>query len=105
LLRKSLLACQEVGDVVGVARGIAGLAELALRHGDARRAVCLYSASKAVRSCVGIVNPPIEYDLDRQIVEIGLHDLGEEQFSTAWRAGEHMPLDRAIAEALQERSA
>ncbi|GAA1886405.1 ATP-binding protein [Asanoa iriomotensis] len=89
-------------DEATVGTFLAAIAELECRHGDLAQGVRLAAAAAAlrtpsselwIRACVAPF-PAIELDQARARAR-----LGDEAYEAAWRAGEAIGVDRAIAEA------
>lgn len=82
------------------AQGLEGLAQVAAADRQFERAVRLYSAGSALRERIGF---PM-YARARQVFErdsvTSRAALGDEAFDAAWEAGQTIPLDEAIAFAL-----
>jgi predicted ATPase/DNA-binding CsgD family transcriptional regulator len=76
------------------------IAEIAGRAGQFELAGRLYGAADKQRARHGEPLPPVyrsEFDRDRELVR---EELGSAAFTVAWEAGHHMPVDRAVEEAL-----
>jgi hypothetical protein len=102
---ESLAFWQQDGDKQRLATCLDGLAAVASGQGEPARAARLLGAAAALRESRGIPLPPIECaDLDRVMVGVRAA-LGEAAFAAAWAEGRALPLDQAIAEALQTASA
>jgi predicted ATPase/transcriptional regulator with XRE-family HTH domain len=92
---------QSVGVLWPVAYMLDGLAGIARAWEQRERAVRLYGAAAALHDALG--GAPITDRLaarDRDVSALR-SALGEETFAAAWAAGQALPLDQAIAEALQ----
>ena len=78
-----------------------GIGYLAGERGLNEPAIHLFAAAAAVREAIrSPLLPPEDSRLDQTL--IGLRDaLGQEQFATAWTAGQALSLDDVIAEGLQ----
>ena len=80
------------------------LGSLANAQGKPERAARLFGAAEALREAAGAPMPPIERgDYEREVTDV-LDALGEDTFTAAWAAGRAMPLEQAIAYALQGNS-
>jgi tetratricopeptide (TPR) repeat protein len=84
---------------------MAGLARMGAAQGQLERAVVLYGASEAYRATGPLpLAPPEEAQRDR-VLASARAALGEAAFTTAWATGQAMPLDEAIALALEDGDA
>jgi predicted ATPase/transcriptional regulator with XRE-family HTH domain len=100
LLEESLALVQELDNRVGIAAVLDGFAALALSKGDPARAARLWGAAENIRAAASEVFSLVELALYKRIVA-GAHDqLGEARFTAAWAEGQAMPLEQAIADAL-----
>jgi hypothetical protein len=105
LHQQSLTLFSELGDKQGIAVCLEQLAELHVERGQARRAAMLYGAAVALRNAIGAPISPNEharYDQGRDATSTAL---GEEAFTTAWAEGQALPLDEAVALALEDTDA
>jgi hypothetical protein len=99
LFAQSLRACQARGDQRGVAECLVGLACLAAATGQHARAGLLFGAADAAFEDLGTeLSPSNRADRARGL------DLargrGEHVFATAFAAGQALPFDEAVREAL-----
>jgi predicted ATPase len=88
---------QRVDNGIGIFRGLAGLAEVAAAQGQAERAGRLFGA--AVRLLPSASN--YREDLNRRMAKARAH-LDATAFTTGWTAGQAMPVEQAVTDALQE---
>ncbi|HJZ50154.1 MAG TPA: hypothetical protein VKE41_23450, partial [Roseiflexaceae bacterium] len=79
-----------------------GLAWVAEAQGYARRSAVLYGAVAALREATGAQEPPLDRANYAHSVDRVRERLGEAAFAEAWSEGHAMPLEQAIAEALQD---
>jgi DNA-binding NarL/FixJ family response regulator len=93
------LQWERVGDKLGIAASLRGLASIAALTGRYERAVRLHSAAEALREAIGAPMPR-HHALYEQAVATARAGLGEAWFAAAWAAGRALPLAEAIAEAL-----
>ncbi len=75
--------------------GLAGLAA-ELRRPDA--AVRLFGAAAAMRDAAGVPLPPNERAEHERYLGLAREALGEASFAAAWKAGQSLALEEAIAE-------
>jgi hypothetical protein len=70
--------------------------------GRPERVACLFAAARALRDAIGAPLPPYQCARLERRVAAARDDLGEEAFAIRWGEGQAMPLEQAIAAALQE---
>jgi predicted ATPase/class 3 adenylate cyclase/DNA-binding CsgD family transcriptional regulator len=98
---ESLMGVRALDYPAGISGGLEGLAGAATLAGKAERAAQLLGAGEILREAIGFVNDPDgQFVLDRTI-ERTRAQLSEEVFATAWAAGRSMPVEQAIACALE----
>jgi predicted ATPase/DNA-binding SARP family transcriptional activator len=100
-VRESLVIWQEMGDRDHVVRALECLAQVVFAQGQAERMARLLGVAEAQRGTLHAPLPPGErasYDC----VAPARAALGEEAFAAAWAAGRAMPLQQAVAYALEE---
>jgi predicted ATPase/DNA-binding SARP family transcriptional activator len=105
LLRQALrrLAELEFRDVIGYCfEGLAAVLAFTGRPGEAAR---LLGAAEALRESLGVGLAPAEQTTHDETVEAVRGALTEDRFEGAWRQGRELPLDDAIAYALEEETA
>jgi predicted ATPase/DNA-binding SARP family transcriptional activator len=103
LFRRSLPWFATTRHLIGIAECLRGLAQAAAARGgsaSARRAAVLFGAVDALRLSLGPVDP-IFREGYRRAVERTRLPLGEEAFSAAWTDGHAMPMEAAVAIALE----
>jgi tetratricopeptide (TPR) repeat protein len=101
--KKSLRLNLEVKHKQGIAASLSGLGALAAEQGFATRAICLFGIVKALLDTFGsalLDADAFEYESHFSLARAAL---SEDQFVAAWARGQAMPLDEAIAYALEER--
>ena len=92
----------ELGDKAGMTSTLANLGSLARSAGDPTRAARLFAAAESLRISVGIVpSSGVQDAYDRDIGAVRL-ELGNSEFLDAWSSGRSMPLEKAVAYALEE---
>jgi tetratricopeptide (TPR) repeat protein len=102
LLREGLQHCRDFGDWRDAAAGLQELGELFEAVGNLRRAAQLQGAAASLRDSLAAPLAPSERPaLDRHLRALQAA-LGEEAFDAAWEEGRAMPLEQAIAFALEE---
>jgi tetratricopeptide (TPR) repeat protein len=102
-LRESLLIRQEQGDQLGIAYSLEGLAKLLAATGEAPRAVRIWAAAEQLREVIGSPrSPDYHAECDRRVASVR-SSLGDgAAFDHAWQEGLALPLERAIAIALEK---
>jgi len=101
LYQESLALCQALNDKLSTAICLEGLAGLAATENRPVRAARLWGAAAALCKITGAPLPPHTRtfcDHDEAAVRA---QLDEATFATAWQAGRIVPLEQAIAEALE----
>ena len=102
LLREALLILKHTRESFQLARCLAGTAGVAWTRGMAMRSARLLGAAKAVDDGI---DTPLWPVLDRSTYEQTWAEvraqLGEEVFAAAWAEGRAMPLEQAVAYALE----
>ena len=105
LLRQALrrLAELEFRDVIGYCfEGLAAVLAFTKRPEEAAR---LLGAAEALRESLGVGLAPAEQTTHDETVEAVRAALAEDRFATAWRHGRELPLDDAVAYALEGETA
>jgi hypothetical protein len=105
LYREGLDLVRASGDRVVEALCLEGLAAVAMADGQPERAERLYGAGAAYRKGTFVLNvwdDPVTRD--RQVAAVRAA-LGEEAFAAAWAEGRALPLEEAIALALEDTGA
>jgi len=104
LLMEGLTLCQALGDKERIAECLEGLAGLAGAQEQAERAAHLFGAAAALRDTIDAPLPPAERaDYERDLATIR-SQIDAAAFADAWAAGQAMPPEQAIAEALNAGS-
>jgi tetratricopeptide (TPR) repeat protein len=89
----------------GFARGVPDIFENFARIAEAiredQRSTQLFGAAEALRVRLGFPGVPFDRDDNRRLIARLRSRLGESGFAAAWAAGRAMPLDEAIALALE----
>ncbi|HEV8190689.1 MAG TPA: NB-ARC domain-containing protein, partial [Ktedonobacterales bacterium] len=88
---------QAVDDEVGVARGLAGLAQVAAVQGQAERAGRLFGAADRLLPSAGLYRD----DVNGRVAEARTH-LDARAFTDGWAAGQAMAEEQAVTVALQD---
>ena len=86
-----------MGDRQGQAES---LEALAAAFGPTPKAARLFGAAEALRATLGAPVPLVERPGYEQAVTAVRQALGAEAFDAAWRAGQALPLDQVLVEAL-----
>jgi hypothetical protein len=101
LLEEALLLSRDIGTRELVAAELECLAWVAAALGQQERAARLCGAAEALREMLGAPLPPDERAGHDQAVHAMRAALGEETFAATWAAGQALPLEQAIALALE----
>ena len=100
---QGLTMLRDVGDPKGIALCLEGLAEVAAAEGHPARAARLYGAAETIRTTIGVpLSPTARAHFDRVVAAIRVH-IDQAAWDVAWAAGRAMPVEQAIAYALEER--
>jgi tetratricopeptide (TPR) repeat protein len=102
LLEESLTLHWEVGDRYNIAEDLERLAAVASTMGQFDRGVRLWSAAAALRDIIGTPLPPVERVRYDCYIAAAQRHLSEAAFAAAWAEGGAMPLEQAIAYALDD---
>jgi hypothetical protein len=99
---ESLVIRRELGDRLGVAGSLEGLAAAERAQGDPEQAVRMLGAAAALREAIGSPLPPgARPAYDEQVAALRA-SLGEAAYCAAWGAGRALTWERAAAKALGE---
>jgi non-specific serine/threonine protein kinase len=99
--KQSLLAWRQHGHVGGMATALEGLALVRAAEGQASRAAQLLGAAATLRTISGLSVFPSERAAHAQAIASIREACGEDTFVAAWAAGQVMPLEEAVALALE----
>jgi hypothetical protein len=99
-LCESLAVRRELGERLGIAECLEGLAAVADGTGQPDRAARLLGAAGTLREAIGAPLPPVDRPAHEAAVQATRGLLGEAAFAAAWAAGRALPLEQAVAEAL-----
>jgi hypothetical protein len=86
-----------VDNGLGIIRGLAGIAEVAVSQGQAERAGRLFGAAGRLLPAANLSRD----DLNRRVAEARMH-LDATAFTAGWTAGQTMTVEQAVTEALQD---
>jgi predicted ATPase/class 3 adenylate cyclase len=96
----SLTLARELNGSFATAEGLAGLAAVAAHRGQPARAAQLLGAASALLETIGgVLAVPDQRAFD-QARRLARDSLSERAFTTAWTAGQRMPVEEATAFAL-----
>ena len=102
--RASLAALHAQGERATSAWALAGLAKIAFAAGDVERAARLLAAAEGIHDRIGFVGVPAIVEVHRdQTSELRVLR-GDPCIDAAWREGEEMTVDEAVAYALSDES-
>ena len=102
--RESLSVRRALMDKQGVAESFEAMGVLAVAEGQPVRAARLLSAAHYLREVIGTPMGPMHRTAHERVVAEVRTALGEEVFAAAWTEGRALPLEAAIALALEEPS-
>jgi predicted ATPase len=97
---EALTLCQEIHQPEPIAECLEGLACSALRCGQFTRAVRLFGAAEQLREVIGVPLPRVEQQRYAEVTLLARTALEPAAYERAWLEGRRMPLDEAIAYAL-----
>jgi len=97
---EGLALYRRMDEKAGVATCLEGVAGLAWAGDQPGRAARLYGAAAAVRAAIGAPLPRTEQLTSQRTLAAIRSALGDDAWGRAWAAGQALPLERAIAEAL-----
>ncbi len=103
LVAEGLALCRELGDRRGVAESVAALACLVAETQPERTVRLLGAAAVVIEALGGQLSGPNQAEYDQGLA-IARRRLGDDACDAAWRHGQALPLEQAVAEALEERS-
>jgi tetratricopeptide (TPR) repeat protein len=105
LLSQALLLSRDIGAKTLMALGLEGLAWLVVEQGQPERAARVGAAAETLHEAIGVSLEPYQRAGHDEAVQAMRAALGEEAFAAAWAEGRALPLDEAIALALEQASA
>ncbi|MFL5732467.1 MAG: tetratricopeptide repeat protein [Chloroflexia bacterium] len=98
---ESIQRYRDLEDTRGIIDCLDGLARVSGSQGDAGRAARLWGAAEALRESIGVSIPPGDLPEYERIVAASRAELDEPGWNAAWSAGRIMPVERAVAFALE----
>jgi non-specific serine/threonine protein kinase len=101
LLHEAILLGSNIGARGLMAEGLESLAWVAVAAGQPERAARLSGAAEALREALVVPLRPVQQAGHDQAVQAMRATLGEEAFAAAWAVGRALPLEAAIAMALE----
>ena len=99
-LHDALKLLIDLGDRVGIAWCLAGLAGAAVLDEAPLRAARLWGAAEALRQSIGCRPAPAGRATREQLMAAARAQLGDSAFDAAWAAGQTLTLEQAVALAL-----
>ena len=106
LQKESLTIYGALGDRLGIATSMEGLAGIAFLSAEPARSACLWGAAERLRQAIGAPWAPSErhrYDRAVAAARAALDDVAA--FDLSWQAGRVMVLEHALAYALENNAA
>lgn len=101
LYKQSLTLYRAMGNRQDAGECLEGLAAVAGAQGQPHYAARLLGAAAALRAAMHIPLPVVDRAAHDRIVAAARTALGDDAFAAAWAAGQALPLEQAIDEALQ----
>jgi predicted ATPase len=101
LFNEDLVLFQQIGEPRGIANCLFGLAGTAGSQGLAQRAAQLFGSAQAILNSTGIVLEPADQMEYEQNLAASKRKLDPAEWQTFWSKGEAMPVEEAIAYALE----
>ena len=101
LYQEGLALRQALGDRQSIASSLAALAAVAVAQGQPTRAARLWGTAEAVRDAIGTSLAPADRADYERTVAAACAGLDEAVWAAAWAEGRGMPLEEAIATALE----
>ena len=101
LFEESLAIFRELGNKLGIAQNLEGLAAVAVAQAQSERAARLFGAAEGLREVIGAPLPSADRaEHDRSVAAVRTA-LGEEAFAAAWAEGRAISLEQAVEYALE----
>jgi predicted ATPase/class 3 adenylate cyclase len=100
LLKDSMLLWRELEDRWDAADCVEDIGACYSELGLLKESATLYGYADALRDEIGAVRPPFEVESYEKRIDALRTDLGDEEFSAAWRKGAGMSLDEVVDYAL-----
>ena len=97
---EALAIQQDMRNSEDVVYSLNGLAGVALDRGRPRQAARLFAASAALAEKTGVVIDLVDRDQVLRDVAAARAQLGEKAYGAAWKDGQSLPIDAALAEAM-----
>ena len=98
---RSLALSQKLGAKEGIAVCLEGLAQVAAARRKPLPAARLWGAAEALRESIGAARQQVWRDRYERAVSAARSQAGPAPFDAVWVAGRDMPLEQAIAEAME----
>ncbi len=95
----------ELGNRLGVANSLEGLARVASARGQLQRAAALWGAAFAVHEAIGVPFADERYRGHKESAKATRAQLGDGAFARAWERGRVMTLEQAVAYATSQEDA
>jgi predicted ATPase/transcriptional regulator with XRE-family HTH domain len=102
LFQRALAAAHECGDQRSIAALLEALAALFAHQGEAVRATTFCAAADTLRTALGAPRLPIERPAYEVCLVAIRQQLDDNAFAAAWRRGEALTVEQAVAAALSE---
>ena len=102
LYHETIAGWLELGNRAALAHELESLAIIAAAQRRPRRAARLFGAAEALRETIGSSMTPLERTEYAEAISNTHAQIDESEWSTAWAEGRALPLDQAVAFALEE---
>ncbi len=102
LVGDSLRRYRALGEIYAQARSLGSAAGIAAGDGQPERALRLAGASAAQCTAIGVSQPAVFETWRERVIERARQALDETTQAALWAEGQRMPLDQAVAYALEE---
>ena len=100
--KESLHLSKETGNKLGVANALFGFGRLSHTAGNQNRAARLFAVAEVLHLTTGAPFPAYVRKHFERAVAAARTELGEEAFAAEYEAGKKMPMDHAVASALED---
>jgi hypothetical protein len=99
-IRDSLARRYALRDRFSIPQQLEGLGRVAAAQGNIERAIRLWSAADRLRRDIGTATSEVFRDEHERFLHSLAERLEPQQFTKAWEAGQELPLEQVVAEAL-----
>lgn len=100
--QQALVLFNELKHRLGIVVCLEGMAGVARGQNHLEQAAQLLAAAAALRATIGAPLPPVDQPYHERLLSAVRTALGEDAFAAAWAEGKAMPLETAVAYALEK---